>query len=411
MAINRLRNAPSRKFFTWAAVGMLSMIAVLLAYRAITGTTIREDRERARAEKAAEELRRLAPPNAESLSAKLEAARLEAEKNRPAPPVELPVPVANPAPPALLTPKLDIAPEDLDAYEERTRAGVAPQLSKSSLWQSADARAFVGGNPGSSVQPQPGVGNVDEGPIQTQQRLMQAHLERQAALQQPATNSAQQFRDGLSKQAGRHEAPLQVRPASKGWMILEGTSIPVVIEDDVSSDIPGKCRARVAQDVLDSLTQSMVLIPAHARLICTYDTGVVQGQDKMLLAFTRLIYPNGASIALGGMDASDRYGAAGAPAEVNSRFWQIFGSSFMIAAVTRWAEPTPPAGGGVTVVTTGGQVGGLAAGVLADTAKRVLDRNINVRPELRLKAGDVLRITVSNDLAIDPQLIQPSTRR
>ncbi|MDV7393355.1 TrbI/VirB10 family protein, partial [Arthrospira platensis SPKY1] len=124
-------------------------------------------------------------------------------------------------------------------------------------------------------------------------------------------------------------------------MVLEGTSVVVVMEDDVSSDIPGECRARVAQDVLDSVTQSMVLIPVHSRVICTYDTGVVHGQDKMLLAFTRLIYPNGASIALGGMDAHDRYGAAGAPAQVNSRFWRIFGSSLLIAAVTKLAEPKP----------------------------------------------------------------------
>ncbi|MDV7391363.1 hypothetical protein RZS08_08430, partial [Arthrospira platensis SPKY1] len=61
-------------------------------------------------------------------------------------------------------------------------------------------------------------------------------------------------------------------------------------------------------------------------------------------------------------------------------------------------------------VTPGAQVGGVAAGVLAETSKKVLERNINIRPELRLKAGDVLRLTVSRDMAVDPSIIQPVTR-
>lgn len=148
MVTKPMRKAASRHFLVWAIVLVLVMMALLLIYRALTGTTMSEQRQRARAEKDAQELTRMVPPTP-SLSAKLEQTRLQAERNRP-PPVEevvetpaqsAPAPAQAPQTSGLLTPRF-VIPEDLDDYEARTR-GAPPEkaAAKSALWQSSDTRS------------------------------------------------------------------------------------------------------------------------------------------------------------------------------------------------------------------------------------------------------------------------------
>lgn len=456
MASTRLRPTPKRNYLYIAAIALLGLIGTILVYRAFTGTTIKDQRAVAEAKKAAEELQSLPPGNAESLSAKLEAARLEAEKQReaqaqtererapaaasaeaPAPSADAPARAAqNPAPAARggassAGAGFDLglpSDEELEAYERNKTAqgaGVPIKPPTSSLIEpgrnaknGADgtlASSLVGldlqrmqaaGLQGSGQSPASQTGLPPALAAQIS-ALLQAQGQGGAGAAQAASQG--QFRDQLA--AGAQKAPEVLRsqapsgPASR--LVLEGTSIPVSMSVDVSSDIQGKCTARVAQDVLDSITLSRVLIPAGSRLICTYDEGVVQGQDKLLLAFTRLILPDGSFVSLVDMEAADRFGATGAPAKVNSRFWSIFGSSFVIAAVTRLAEPKQSSTGGVTINTSPGASNpSPAATVLAETSKKVLERNLNVKPELRLFAGDYLRLTVTRDMVIDPVFSQ-----
>lgn len=448
MAVNtRLRPAASRGYWKWAGIFLLALVGLILVYRALTGSTLRDQKAEVDAQRAAQGLQALPPGNPESLSAKLEAARKEAEKQdrqeKPAasadpapiglsgsPPKGQDAPLAGPAGPVpgawgtrdgrgLPRPgwggaagEAAVSDAELDDYARRKPA-VAEPAAKSNLWTLRGND--TGASPAANATPATPVSTADGGAGASRTalpQLLDAYLKHQGASgtsAQPA-NSQAQFRAGLDRTAQVQE-PLRVTPAAGRLLVMEGTSVPVVMEDDVSSDIAGRCRARVAHDVLDSASLSVVLIPAGARLICTYDAQVIQGQDKLLLAFTRLVFPNGASVALGGMEVADRYGAAGAPAVVDNRFWRIFGSSFLIAAVTRLAERSSSTAS-TTVTINAGAAGGAstAAAVLADTAKRVLDRNMNVKPELRLQAGDYLRLTVTRDLLIDPQLTAPAAR-
>jgi len=435
----RLRPSPKRNYLWIALIALLALISVILIYRAITGSTIKDQKALAQAAKAAEDLQNLPPANAESLSAKLEAARLEAEKQR----VEqtardaaanAPAPEAPPAP----APSAAGAPrqggigidlglptdEELDNYERNKaaqQATVAAKPPTSSLIEPGRRRTEEGAGAlpmsalaAAGIDPRQLTGAAGAGsgsaaaPSQT--GLSPALAAQIAGLLQPGSANPQvnagaaPFRQQLTAQnAVQQPVRLQEATGPARFLVFEGTSIPVSMGGDVSSDIAGECKATVAQDVLDSVTLTHVLIPAGSRLICTYDEGVVQGQDKLLLAFTRLILPNGDYLPLVDMTAADRFGAAGAPAKVNSRFWSIFGNSFVIAAVTRLAEPKQSSTGTVTINTgAGGGGGATAATVLAETSKKVLERNLNVKPELRLHAGDHLRLTVTRDMVVEP---------
>ena len=451
MASARLRPTPKRNYLYIAAISLLGLIGAILVSRAITGNTIKDQRAVAEAKKAAEELQSLPPGNAESLSAKLEAARLEAEKQREAQaqadreragdaaPADATAPSAeNPARAAQSTAPgsrgasstgagFDLglpSDEELEAYERNKNAqgaGVPIKPPTSSLIEPGrNAKNAADGTlaaslVGMDLQRMQAAGLQGSGQAAASQTglppalaaqisaLLQAQGQGGAGAAQAASQG--QFRDQLTAEAQKKQEVLRLQPPSgpPTRLVLEGTSIPVSMSFNVSSDIRGECAASVAQDVLDSITLTRVLIPAGSRLICVYDEGVVQGQDKLLLAFTRLILPDGSFVSLVDMEAADRFGATGAPAKVNSRFWSIFGSSFAIAAVTRLAEPKQSSTGGVTINTSPGAANpSPAAAVLAETSKKVLERNLNVKPELRLFAGDYLRLTVTRDMVIDP---------
>src|SRR3546814_12908644 len=56
--------------------------------------------------------------------------------------------------------------------------------------------------------------------------------------------------------------------------------------------------AQVTQNVYDSPTGRILLIPQGSRLIGDYDSQVAYGQRRVLLAWSRLILPDGRSIIL-----------------------------------------------------------------------------------------------------------------
>jgi type IV secretion system protein TrbI len=443
-----LKPASTRKWLYYAAGALFLVISVTLLFRAMTGSTMQEQKSQRLAERFAEDLARKPAPNAESLSVKLENARADAAKateppaggavSPQSPPADSwpgPVPESRPPAPAGGRPGTDSAASrpplpmepgriripplgapsggdgseinegELADYEQKKRAQMIDTNRKMATWEpsgtatdpssAADVGgpSRTGGGSGTTASTSSQSGNL----IDAYLRATQAG---QTAQDQPSSHD--RFRQGLAKQTSIAE-PLRPQPVAGRYLIAEGTHIPVVLDVKVSSDIGGPCRGHVVHDIYDSLSQTALLVPAGSRVICTYDSGVVQGQERLLIAFTRLTLPSGQALSLGGMQGADTQGAIGAPAEVNSRFWRIFGSSLLIAAVTRAAERSSPASASpVTINTQGSGAASTAAGVLAETARKVLDRNLNIKPELVLRPGEAVRVVASRDIVLDP---------
>jgi type IV secretion system protein VirB10 len=95
------------------------------------------------------------------------------------------------------------------------------------------------------------------------------------------------------------------------YEIQAGQVIPAALVTALNSDLPGRVIAQVTAPVYDSVSDDHLLIPQGARLIGTYDNGTNYGDQRLLLVWNRLILPNGWSINLQGMEASDPSGASG----------------------------------------------------------------------------------------------------
>ncbi len=86
-------------------------------------------------------------------------------------------------------------------------------------------------------------------------------------------------------------------PASP-YQVMAGTLIPASLVTGINSDLPGTIVAQVTQPVYDTVTGQYVLIPQGSRLIGRYQSEVSFGQNRALVTWDRIIFPDGSSIVI-----------------------------------------------------------------------------------------------------------------
>jgi type IV secretion system protein VirB10 len=169
--------------------------------------------------------------------------------------------------------------------------------------------------------------------------------------------------------------------------VIQGTLIPAVLETAIDTDVPGYVRAVVSQDVR-SFDGSRVLIPRSSRLIGEYKGVVQAGQRRAYLMWTRLVRPDGVSVALAS-PAADLSGQAGIGGQVNSHFFSRFGSAILLSILG--GAGSLATGGASTVVVSGGQS---AASVAAQ-------RDGSRPPTIKVRQGEPIRVFTARDLIFD----------
>jgi len=163
--------------------------------------------------------------------------------------------------------------------------------------------------------------------------------------------------------------------------VTQGTLIPAVLETAIDTDLPGYVRAVVSRDVR-SFDGSKVLIPRSSRLVGQYKSGLADGQTRAYVIWSRLIRPDGVSIALGS-PAVDFSGISGLGGKVDSHFLKRFGSAVLLSVVGGLS-----AIGNASVIVSGGQS---AASVAAQN-------DTKIAPTVRVPQGQPIRVFTARDL-------------
>lgn len=198
---------------------------------------------------------------------------------------------------------------------------------------------------------------------------------------------------------GRLDARLT--PPRSRYEIQAGHVIPAALVTALNSDLPGRVIAQVTAPVYDSVTGDHLLIPQGARLIGAYENGVRYGDRRILLVWNRLILPNGWSINLREMPATDGAGASGLQDRTDNhldRLGAAIGLSAIISVIANESED-------------GETLGDVAAQQAADTGGRIVDRDLDVRPTLRIRAGAPVRVLVTRDIELRPYVGPTQSRR
>jgi type IV secretion system protein VirB10 len=179
-------------------------------------------------------------------------------------------------------------------------------------------------------------------------------------------------------------------------ILLAQTIIPAALLTAVSSDLPGPISAQVTRNVYDSLTGRAVLIPQGSKLIGAYDSQVAFGQKRVLLAWDRVIFPDGRSLQLDRLVGADTAGRSGLNDKIDAH-WGAMGKAALLSSVLGVGAALGPDDDSDIARA-------LRQGVqdtVNQTGQQVVRKQLDVQPTLTLRAGLPLTILVTRDIVFD----------
>jgi type IV secretion system protein TrbI len=198
----------------------------------------------------------------------------------------------------------------------------------------------------------------------------------------------------------------EIQEPRSPYQVMAGTVLPAVMVTGINSDLPGQIIAQIRENVYDSVSGKYLLIPQGTKLIGTYDNQISWGQDRVMQVWTRMMFPNGSSILLNGMQGTDLAGYAGAADKVNNHYGRIAGAvllSTFLSVGARQAGGTDSEGAYPTV---GQQMAGEAAGGFNQAGQKLLNRELNVAPTIEIRPGYKFNIMVNRDMILKPYSLQ-----
>ena len=185
-------------------------------------------------------------------------------------------------------------------------------------------------------------------------------------------------------------------PASP-FVLQAGAVIPAALITGIRSDLPGQITAQVTQNVYDSPTGALLLIPQGSRLIGEYDAGVTFGQRRVLLVWNRLILPNGRSIVLERQRGADVSGYAGLEDGVDYHWWDLMKAAGLSTLLAVGAElATSDEDRLVRAIRDGAQ------DTVNQAGQQIVQRQLQVAPTLTIQPGFPVRVIVARDLILEP---------
>lgn len=217
---------------------------------------------------------------------------------------------------------------------------------------------------------------------------------------QPATPTAQDRQLAFLGQSPdkRTVAPDRVMAPASVNVLQAGAVIPAALITGIRSDVPGQITAQVTQNVYDSPTGHILLVPQGTRIIGQYDSGVGFGQRRVLLVWNRLIMPDGRSIVLERQPGANTEGYAGLEDGVNFHWGEMLKAAALSTLLSVGAE----AG---TSQNESSLVQALRSGAsnsISQTGQQIVSRQLGIAPTLTIRPGFPVRVMVTRDLVLEP---------
>lgn len=180
--------------------------------------------------------------------------------------------------------------------------------------------------------------------------------------------------------------------------ILAGSTIAAALITGFSSDVPGQVVAQVTEDVFDTVTGRTRLIPQGARLIGDYDARIARGQTRAHILWTRLILPDGRSIDLDRMNATDGSGASGVTGKVDNHWGSVLRAG-LLSTLFGVGNELADRGGDDAIADAIRDSSGETIGRAGD---RIVERELQIQPTITVRPGARIRLLVSRDLVLEP---------
>lgn len=182
------------------------------------------------------------------------------------------------------------------------------------------------------------------------------------------------------------------------YELKAGAVLPAALLTAVETGRDGPVVAAVTENVFDTVSGAILLIPQGSRLIGRHAGDSQYGETRVYVAWDRLILPNGKSLVLTQEPGVDAQGAAGVEGRVDRRIGSLAIATLFAGAITTLGQVARDhqdqsvglLSAGDAAAIEGAQVGG-----------RLIDRELEVRPTIRLEPGARIRVLVTRDLVLE----------
>ncbi|WP_293701493.1 TrbI/VirB10 family protein [Thiolapillus sp.] len=219
-------------------------------------------------------------------------------------------------------------------------------------------------------------------------------------LQTSANGDSNGYSQFDSKGGDRWQLGEQVQAPRSPYELRAGFVIPATLISGINSDLPSQIVAQVSQDVSDTATGSHLLIPQGSRLVGSYSNNVAYGQERVLIAWQRIIFPDGKALDIGSMPGADAAGYSGFHDQVNNHYLRIFGSAFLMSGVT--AGVTSSQNNGNNSYRNNQRASDALSEALGQQLGQVMvemiRKNMNIAPTLEIRPGYRFNVIVTKDM-------------
>jgi type IV secretory pathway VirB10-like protein len=187
----------------------------------------------------------------------------------------------------------------------------------------------------------------------------------------------------------------QLRPGAHEYVLTEGTVIETALVTRLVGEFAGPVSVQVTAPVY-SKNRQQVLIPAGSRVLGEARKTQGVNENRLAVAFHRVIMPDGYSVDLDRFTGLGSRGEAALSDQVNHHYLQMFGSSIALGLIGGLSalganSPSLLDSYRIGVASSFGQVAG-----------KVLERFTNVMPTITIREGHRVRVWISQDLALPP---------
>lgn len=208
-------------------------------------------------------------------------------------------------------------------------------------------------------------------------------------------NSIAQFQGG---EGDRWRLDSQPEAPRSPYELRAGFVVPATLISGINSDLPGQIMAQVSQNVFDTATGRHLLIPQGSRLVGSYSSDVAYGQSRVLVAWQRIVFPDGKAMDIGAMPGSDSAGYAGFNDRVNNHYFRLFASAFLMSGVTAGITLSQDTGSGGDSQRASDALSEALGQQLGQVTAQLIAKNMNIAPTIEIRPGYRFNVIVTKDM-------------
>ncbi|SDA75423.1 MULTISPECIES: TrbI/VirB10 family protein [unclassified Janthinobacterium] len=216
---------------------------------------------------------------------------------------------------------------------------------------------------------------------------------------EPAAGGKDYHQFDVQGQGDRWRLDSRAEAPRSPYELRAGFIVPAVLISGVNSDLPGQIVAQVSQDVFDTATGKWRLIPQGSRLVGQYSSDIAYGQSRVLVAWQRIVFPDGKAMDIGSMPGADSAGYAGFRDQVNNHYFRLFSSAFLMSGITAGIAMSQPQTLSLGTRQSASSAMSEALGQqLGQVTAQLIARNMNIAPTLEIRPGYRFNVIVTKDL-------------